>query len=326
MGLVLVVFPAGRFQATRQFPLNGEKMTVGSAADARVPIDGANIRAQHASFSCRGGEWFIIGDDQCSVGDVPLAEDCARVVRAGDPIRVGEVAMVLQPSTAAGGAVPISEDDVTHLRPPPWPTVRVTEGPSVGHVVGLKEEGRTYVVGRGDKCDLKLDDRNVSREHVEITRTPKGILVQDRTSTRGTWLGSTRLVPNRRARWDGRRMVKLGATVLVLDEPQERAMGSALHPSQAPPPMSPHPNAGGIAYEDEGRDALAVPSGPITSSGMSKAAVLTPLPPPGAPSVPPLRRTAPPPSAAKAVLKVFALLGLALLVALLIAVVALLAR
>ncbi len=318
MGLTLVVYPAGRFGTLRKFPLNGEPLTLGVGPDSAIEVDAANVRAKHATLSCRGGEWFLQGDQECSVGEVPLAEDSTRVVRIGDPIRVGDVLMEMRQTVVEG-----SDDAATEgfLRPPPWPTVRVTEGPSVGHVLALKEEGRVYVIGRGPKSDLKVDDRNVSREHIEVVRKKEGIVVMDRTSTRGSWLGYTRLVPQRRARWDNRRMLKLGVTVLVVDEPAERVAEFSLRAPDVAAPISVGRLSNTVlSYEDEGRDATAsgvmmapsaIPTSPIALGGMPLRARSSP--PPG-------------PSAWKTVLKVFGLLLLAAAVAALIALVALLAR
>jgi hypothetical protein len=316
MGLTLVVYPAGRFDSLRKFPLNGEPLTLGAGPDSTVEIDAPNMRPKHAALSCRGGEWFLQGDEECSVGEVPLAEDNTRVVRIGDPIRVGDVLMELRQTSDESD----ESDPEEFLRPPPWPTVRVTEGPSVGHVLALKEVGRVYVIGRGPKADLTVEDRNVSREHLEVVRKKEGILVMDRTSTRGSWLGYTRLVPNRRARWDNRRMLKLGVTVLVVDEPAERLAEFSMRAPETAPVSVGRLSTTTLSYEDEGRDASAsgvmmapsaVPSSPLALGGM------------------PLRqRSAPPPgpSALRTVLKVFGLLLLATAVAALIALVALLAR
>jgi hypothetical protein len=89
--------------------------------------------------------------------------------------------------------------------------------------------------------------------------------------------------------------------------------------------MTPPPSSAGVAYEDEGRDALAVPTPRGAFRGVPSTQPPS-VPPLGAVPAPVPRRTAPPPSAAKAVLKVLALVALAGMVAVLIAVVALLAR
>ncbi len=317
MGLTLVVYPAGRFDSLRKFPLNGEPLTLGAGPDSAIEIDAPNVRKLHAKLSCRGGEWFLQGDEECSVGEVPIAEDSFRVVRIGDPIRVGDVLMELRHTSDESD----DADSEEFLRPPPWPTVRVTEGPSVGHVLALKEEGRVYVVGRGPKADLKVEDRNVSRDHLEVVRKKEGIVVMDRTSTRGSWLGYTRLVPQRRARWDNRRMLRLGVSVLVVDEPAERVAEFSRRAPDVPGPISVGRLSNTVlSYEDEGRDA--------TASGIMMAPSAVPSSPQAMGGMPLRQRSAPPPgrSAFRTVLKVFALLLLAAVIAAIIALVALLAR
>lgn len=317
MGLTLVVYPAGRFNSLRKFPLNGEPLTLGAGPDSAIEIDAPNVRPKHAVLSCRGGEWFLQGDEECSVGEVPLSEDNTRVVRIGDPVRVGDVLMELRQATSEESDEADTEE---FLRPPPWPTVRVTEGPSVGHVLALKEEGRVYVIGRGPKSDLTVEDRNVSREHLEVVRKKEGIVVMDRTSTRGSWLGYTRLVPNRRARWDNRRMLKLGVTVLVVDEPAERVAEFSMRAPEAAPISVGRLSTTSLSYEDEGRDATA--SGVMMSPSVAPPSIVA------FGGMPVRSRSAPPPgpSALRTVLKVFGLLLLAAAVAALIALVALLAR
>jgi pSer/pThr/pTyr-binding forkhead associated (FHA) protein len=61
------------------------------------------------------------------------------------------------------------------------------------------DEGRT-VVGRGEHCDLCLDDEAVSYDHVEIVRHGPSLIAADLDSSNGTTLNGKALDRNRRLR------------------------------------------------------------------------------------------------------------------------------
>lgn len=69
--------------------------------------------------------------------------------------------------------------------------VRVVAGPDEGAEVLLDKGSR--VIGSGPSADLRLDDRRVSRAHVELVLVHGGVRVRDLGSTNGTFVGSSRL-------------------------------------------------------------------------------------------------------------------------------------
>lgn len=59
----------------------------------------------------------------------------------------------------------------------------------------LEISGRQYlltatktIIGRGSDCDIVIDDPGVSRRHLEIDITPKGVVARDLGSTNGTYV------------------------------------------------------------------------------------------------------------------------------------------
>ncbi len=69
----------------------------------------------------------------------------------------------------------------------------VLNGPDVGKSIGLKEGG-TYV-GRAPECDLRLDDRTVSRRHLKITKRNNEYFMTDLNSRNGTLYDGVILPP-----------------------------------------------------------------------------------------------------------------------------------
>ncbi|HTM23461.1 MAG TPA: sigma-54-dependent Fis family transcriptional regulator, partial [Kofleriaceae bacterium] len=71
-----------------------------------------------------------------------------------------------------------------------WLCRAVTDGkPPVEMAVGA----RPLVIGADRRCDLVLDDSQVSRRHAELQVTPEGVRVRDLGSTNGTWWQGSRI-------------------------------------------------------------------------------------------------------------------------------------
>jgi diguanylate cyclase (GGDEF)-like protein len=52
---------------------------------------------------------------------------------------------------------------------------------------------RTLSLGRGEDCDIRLQDHSVSRRHAKIESTPEGYFVNDEGSTNGTFVNDRQL-------------------------------------------------------------------------------------------------------------------------------------
>ena len=64
-------------------------------------------------------------------------------------------------------------------------------GPSMGrrYPLGVKD----ILVGRGDDCDIRIQDNSVSRKHVKVEPTAEGYSVSDLGSTNGTFVNDKQL-------------------------------------------------------------------------------------------------------------------------------------
>jgi hypothetical protein len=97
--------------------------------------------------------------------------------------------------------------------------LHVVEGRDRGAILAMVEEGRFYLVGRGSECELPLADPDVSREHVRIARRGSSVVVRDLGTKNGTWIGDTRASAAGDIVWKPVHMMKIGRTVLALEEP-----------------------------------------------------------------------------------------------------------
>ena len=64
-------------------------------------------------------------------------------------------------------------------------------GPAMGSRYSLGHVELT--LGRGDDCDIRIQDQSVSRRHVRIEPTPEGYFVGDLRSTNGTFVNDQQL-------------------------------------------------------------------------------------------------------------------------------------
>jgi DNA-binding NtrC family response regulator len=91
--------------------------------------------------------------------------------------------------------------------------VSVQEGPSAGRVVVATRD--VVTVGSAEGNDLLLDDKAVSRFHLELRRSGAGVEVVDLGSTNGTFVGTTRI---ERAVVARDTSLSLGKSVIVVGE------------------------------------------------------------------------------------------------------------
>lgn len=279
--MYLVVPPGGSFPETRRIELGPGPLTIGRAESCEIRVDIPGVDQEHAKIS--EVALIALGPD-CAIGDVPLEAGSRRLVMPGDEIQIGSIVIALEGSDPS--IAPPSLDAMPTQRmgyagqpqPPPMnePRVRVVEGSNFGDELLIKEEGREYVIGRGGKCDLVLDDREVSREHVKVMRKGYSVFLKDLSSTRGSWLGRSAVYTGSTVEWSRPRMLRVGATVLSLELPE--AIRRAAPAAQVSAPMTPAPrsrknNLGGTPHP-----ASSAPG------GMRGSNALTPAPsepPPG---------------------------------------------
>jgi pSer/pThr/pTyr-binding forkhead associated (FHA) protein len=264
----LVVPPGGSFRETRRIALGAKPLTIGRAEKCEIRIDVPGIDDEHATITIDA--LIAIGPD-CAVGDVPMDAGVRRLVQPGDEIMIGPLVLALEGQT---NRLPGSANA---------PRIRVVEGENAGSEVLLTFENKEYIIGRAKTADLILKDREVSREHLKVTRKGFSIHVYDAASTRGSFLGRAAVYQGSTVEWQRPRMLKVGATVLALDLPPEAgpvpsAVASApqtFTPRAAPPPpqtFAPSPDVlaqgppttvGVFHYEAKPQnDAPIVPSAP----------------------------------------------------------------
>jgi len=290
---------------------DGPRVVIGRGSGCDVRLPDVSVSHRHASLRVDAGVHTLIDEGSLNgtfVGGVRLLPQVPRVIQSGDLVRVGRVWLELKidqrPATrdlslatrdlalrlVSQAMNSLGDDTVTKLV--------VVEGRSSGVFLHLEEEGRIYVIGRGETCDLNLDERDASREHLQVVRRGTVVLVRDLGSKNGVFLGEAALERERDVVWKASSMVRVGATVLALQEPVadaladlESAPDEKIVPADVPPPplregyksdapISEMPASSALRAEDERSSApiasVANIGEPATSPPKKTASHLTP--------------------------------------------------
>jgi pSer/pThr/pTyr-binding forkhead associated (FHA) protein len=258
---VIVRHKAGE---TSRLTFDGTQRVVigrGSGSDVRLPDPSVSHR--HASLRAQGADFALVDEGSTNgtfVGAVKVAPRTSRIVRSGDMVRIGGVWLELRidrsPITrdvAAATrdlALALVSQAMAAMGTDPTPRVRVVEGRDQGAVLPLAEDGRVYVVGRAPHSDLVLVDSDCSREHLHVASRAGAVFVRDLAAKNGTHMGEARLSGDKEVPWRPTSMIRIGRTVLALEEPIsdaladiERAADEPLEeaPDSAPPPVQDEP-------------------------------------------------------------------------------------
>ena len=241
---------------------DGSRVVIGRGSGSDVRLPDPSVSTRHATIRAQGNDYAIVDEGSTNgtwVGGVKLSPQSPRLVKSGDLVRVGRVWLELTVGQKAATpdlglatrdlAFALVQRAMNAVGDDTIAKVRVAEGPDIGEELRLGEEGRAYVVGRSETCDLPLADPDPSREHAVIARRGGQILLRDLGSRNGVYLGDQRLTAERDVVWRAPTMARIGITVLALDEPVsaalaelEAAADEAMRDEDIPPlPADPAP-------------------------------------------------------------------------------------
>jgi pSer/pThr/pTyr-binding forkhead associated (FHA) protein len=254
MPITVVVRSASGEQPSLTF--DGPRIVIGRSSGADVRLPDPSISLRHASIRTSGSDYTVVDEGSTNgtfVGGVQLLPQTPRILKTGDLVRVGrvwlEVSIGQRPATPDLGmatrdvALALVRDAMAAVGDDTVAKVIVVEGPDAGAVLRLADEGRAYVIGRAEACDLPLADGDVSREHAIVVRRGSQVLLRDSGSHNGVLLGDQLLQPDRDTLWRPATMARIGASVLAVEEPVsialadlEAAADEKMKDGDAPPP------------------------------------------------------------------------------------------
>lgn len=245
-----------------------EKATViGRDPQVDFVLADASVSRRHARIE-PSGDGLKVVDLNSGNGVWKGAERVSEIVlRPGEEFRIGATTF------ACVALLPPAETIALEM-PAGAVTLRIVEGGDV------EQAGRTFVldgpatIGRGDDCQVRLAERDISRRHARVELTPQGLQLTDLGSTGGTWVDDdevqTAIVgPGRRFRIGGRLLIEFvppsaAGTVAIAPEPDPEddstrfvspeEVAAAMAKADVPTPVAPQAEAPAVA------DAPAAPA------------------------------------------------------------------
>lgn len=209
-----------------------QSVVLGRGASCDVRLPDPSVSHRHASLRAQGQDFVLVDEGSANgtfVGGVRVAPRTSRIVRSGDTARLGRVSIELRidqspvtrdlGSATRGIALALVAQALAAMGEDATPKLRVVEGRDQGLTLALAEEGRAYTLGRAPECDLPLADGDASREHAEVVRRGGVVRVRDLGTKNGTWLGESALRADGEGLWRPALMLRIGRTVLALEEP-----------------------------------------------------------------------------------------------------------
>lgn len=211
------------------YEFDQDRILIGRGRGADVCLPHRAVSLRHASIELRQARYAL--NDHGSTNGTRVAS--ARVVPGrdkplsdGDRIELGGFSIVFRAGVAVTS--PTSSERTASLarrlaRGAVGPgeviegaSLVLLNGPDEGERVLLPDAPARFVIGRGDHCELPLDDADASREHAELEIGVEGVRMHDLGSKNGVLVGG-RAVRDRLL-GDGDEL-RIGATVLRFDDP-----------------------------------------------------------------------------------------------------------
>jgi pSer/pThr/pTyr-binding forkhead associated (FHA) protein len=179
---------------TTPVPLSRDDYTIGRQEGNVIRLTERNVSRQHARLFRHKGHWII--EDLDSYNGVVVNSERVKeraVVKSGDTIQIGDYRLIFREVAEAESEESVIVDgDIPSMPPPPrlttavegeQPKLILINGPDPGSVVNL-EDGET-VIGRGEGCDLQIEDVSVSREHARVNLSSDSCMIEDLGSSNG---------------------------------------------------------------------------------------------------------------------------------------------
>ncbi len=179
---------------TTPVPLSRDDYTIGRQEGNVIRLTERNVSRQHARLFRHKGHWII--EDLGSYNGVIVNSERIKergVVKSGDTIQIGDYRLIFREVAEAESVESVIVDgDIPSVPPPPrlttavpgeQPKLILINGPDPGTIVSLKE-GNT-VLGRGESCEVQIEDVSVSREHARIELSTDACKISDMDSSNG---------------------------------------------------------------------------------------------------------------------------------------------
>lgn len=243
---------AGTAATPQSLTFDQPRIVIGRGAHADVRLPSRAVSETHAVVRMEAGELSITDEGSTNgtaVNGQPLVRGRKKLLHPGDRITVPGFEITVETTVAVPDPPERTAAVARQLLAGALAAAGGEAAPPQLHLVSGRRAGQVWkfppcparlVAGRGEMCDVILDDADCSRQHAEFVRDNEGVVVRDLGSKNGLFVGGRR-VTERRLR-DGDK-IQLGRTVLEFRDPAEEILrafeGGADEPATSEPSPSP---------------------------------------------------------------------------------------
>lgn len=241
--------------------LDKGEISIGSAQDDGIRIDGAGLAAHHGALRVDAQRGILLrlapGSGGAHVNARPVREFA--MLRLGDVVTVGGVQIAIRPdderSIQRELPAPVTGADTSQRAAASRVVLRGTAGAYHGRTFPLHDP---VVIGRGAKADIRLDEPALADEHVRLEQLTDRVLLRDLGGRDGTFVNGVAL---RNAVLHPGDQVVFAQHRFVLEAPGLPPRGSDV--------FAPAPRTG---YTTQTMPAVQVPVEPASESAAATAA------------------------------------------------------
>jgi pSer/pThr/pTyr-binding forkhead associated (FHA) protein len=255
--------------STYHYRFDKDEVLLGRDEAVDVCLPHPVVSLVHLRFRRKKGRLFVL--DGGSTNGTLL--DGRRLV-PGEPVELGESSRLkVGPFEIAvefaSAQQPTAPEDTAHFarqmvlamlgaaEPQHHPYLEVENGPQKGQRLEVPPLGAALVVGRGPECDLRLEDADASRRHLEVRAEGPAVILRDLGSKNGLEVNG-RPAAGPYTAHDGD-VVRVGETRLRLAQPVERYLRDLRSADGARPEAGSAPKGGSPCRveHEEGVDTMA---------------------------------------------------------------------
>jgi pSer/pThr/pTyr-binding forkhead associated (FHA) protein len=164
------------------------------------------------------------------------------------------------------------------------PQLVLATGRRAGQTWRLPAPPSRLLAGRGEGCEIVLDDPDCSRQHAEFVRDGDGVLVRDLGSKNGVLVAGRRVLERRLRDGDE---IRLGRTVLAFSDPAEQLLRAFETGNDEPAPVDLAPSPPLVPPTESAPPETAGEPPSEPSPAVERNAPTMPPPAPGEPAAPP---------------------------------------
>lgn len=292
MAITLVVSSQGT--APETITLDQPRVVLGRGPSADVRLPSRAVSELHAVLKVEIGEVSVIDEGSTNgtrVNGTAIPRGRKKPLRTGDVVQIGgyEVRVEIAPAMAdppertGSLARKLLLDALAQVGGEAAPPRLVLlTGKRAGCGWEFPAAPSRMVAGRGDGCEVLLDEPDCSRAHAEFLRDAEGVSARDLGSKNGFFIADRRITDKRLRHGDE---ITIGRTVLRFEDPTEellKALEQGPDEPAPPPPPPPTPAPPTPASTPPPAPEPAVASSPppeAVSAESAPSAVRTPTRP-----------------------------------------------